>query len=55
VDCIFEVKNVRFFQGKNVLLVDDVVTTGSTLESAGRELLDAGVKNLYIVALACPD
>jgi ComF family protein len=55
VDSIFEVKNVRFFQGKNVLLVDDVVTTGSTLESAGRELLGAGVKNLYIVALACPD
>lgn len=55
VESVFAVRDPRYFKGKNVLLVDDVVTTGSTLEAAGRELLDAGARRLYIAALACPD
>lgn len=38
--------------GKYVLLVDDVVTTGSTLSEAARVLKKAGAKGVYCVTLA---
>jgi competence protein ComFC len=38
--------------GKNVLLVDDIVTTGATVYEASRPLLKAGVKRLDIFSLA---
>lgn len=37
--------------GKHILLVDDVVTTGATLEACGAELLKAGDVRLSIVTL----
>lgn len=32
---IFEVKDAQYFEGKHILLVDDVITTGSTIEACG--------------------
>lgn len=42
----------RTFSGKKVFLVDDVITTGSTLEECAKELKKAGAKEVWGVVLA---
>jgi ComF family protein len=37
--------------GHRVLLVDDVVTTGATMEAASTALLDAGAKEIWCFAI----
>ena len=48
----FTVKNRDEFQAKNVLLVDDVYTTGTTIKEAAKVLKEARVKVVYVFALA---
>lgn len=36
---IFEIKDKKLFQGKHILLVDDVITTGSTIEVCAKIIL----------------
>lgn len=38
---------------KTVILVDDIYTTGSTMDEAAGTLLKSGVEKVYFVALAC--
>lgn len=52
VERIFEVNEPDKIIGRHVMLLDDVVTTGSTLESCGRRLLEAGARELSIATLA---
>ncbi len=47
----FLLRNPALIEGKHILLVDDVVTTGATLESCGAELLKAGQVTLSIACL----
>lgn len=50
VDNIFSVKNIDQLSGKHVLIVDDVVTTGSTLESCAQALRKADSSILISIA-----
>lgn len=49
---VYAVKEPSEIEGKNILLVDDVVTTGSTLSECARMLRKAGANKVYCVALA---
>ncbi|MCF6351683.1 MAG: ComF family protein [Cyclobacteriaceae bacterium] len=51
VDNIFQA-NPAGLKDKHILLVDDVITTGATLESCGQAILDSGAKKLSIACLA---
>ncbi len=48
----FILKDPSVLRGKHVLLVDDVVTTGATLEACGSELWHGGIDSLSIATLA---
>lgn len=52
---IFEVspKNHYTIAGKNILLIDDIYTTGSTLDACSRVLKDAGAAKVYGLTFAC--
>ncbi len=52
VDGIFQVKDNSEVSGKHILLIDDVVTTGSTMEACLVALLDAGASKVSIASLA---
>lgn len=45
-------RHASAIKGKNVLIVDDVMTTGSTLASVAETVLAAKPKSVSILALA---
>ena len=51
----FRARLPKGLRSKGVLLVDDVLTTGSTASAAAKSLKDAGVQNVWVVVLAKSD
>jgi ComF family protein len=48
----FEVRHPRLVAGEEILLVDDVFTTGATVSSCAEALITAGAANVYVLTLA---
>ena len=44
-------KKCADIEGKNICLVDDVMTTGATVESCARVMLEAGAKNVNVLTI----
>jgi ComF family protein len=51
VDGCFSVRNGKVLKGKRILLVDDVITTGATIEACALALKRAGAQSVDALAL----
>ncbi len=54
LESAFTVRNQNLVTGAYVLLIDDVLTTGATVEAAARLLKDAGAKTIEAAVFAQP-
>jgi len=51
----FQIKNPEEMSGKKIFLLDDVYTTGSTMQECAKTLREVGLKNIWGIALARED
>ncbi|HIP33349.1 MAG TPA: ComF family protein [Bacteroidia bacterium] len=48
---VFKLKNPEKIKNQNIILFDDVYTTGATINEARKVLKKAGVKNIKVIVL----
>lgn len=51
----FSMKRKNIVKNKNIILVDDVITTGATISECGELLLDNGAKKIHALSAAIAD
>ena len=49
---IYRAENLEMFQGKRILLLDDILTTGATAGECARVLLTAGAREVHCATVA---
>lgn len=47
----FSVKKPNIFYGKEILLIDDIITTGGTISECGKVLVDSGAIGVHALAI----
>ncbi|MEL6719414.1 MAG: ComF family protein [Bacteroidota bacterium] len=53
IENAYEVKRTKKLTGKHILLVDDVLTTGATIEACAKKILELPDVKLSLVVIAC--
>jgi ComF family protein len=48
----FEIKNKTDFKSKHILIVDDIITTGATIEACATKLTESGTDKVSVATLA---
>jgi competence protein ComFC len=48
----FAVRHPRLVENENVLLIDDVFTTGATVDACSEVLVASGARNVYVLTIA---
>ena len=48
----FAVRHARLVESENILLIDDVFTTGATVNACAEALVASGARNVYVLTIA---